>query len=124
MSSDCLFLCGSDHYLFLLPGLSCFSLSCFSTLSLLLSTLLFALPCKATLIITACNRNHLGKYLSTAGILNDQLPVLPGDSWPSSLAHLSLELCQASLELLDVAWLDLRWKFKLKPIAMFMKYFT
>ena len=48
--------CQGNLYLFLLPGLSCFSLSCFSTLSLLLSTLLFALPCNQTLTTTAFNR--------------------------------------------------------------------
>ena len=101
--------CQGNLYLFLLPGLSCFSLSCFSTLSLLLSTLLFALPCNQTLITTACNRNIPKKHLSTAGILNDQLPMLSRDRWSSPLPHLSLQLRQSPLELLDVARLDFKW---------------
>ena len=94
--------CQGNLYLFLLPGLSCFSLSCFSSFSLLLSTLLFALPCNQTLTITAFNRNYPKKHLSTASILNDQLPVLPRHRWSSPLPHLLLQLCQSPLELLDV----------------------
>ena len=122
MSSNSLVLGGSLH-LFLLPGLSCFSLSCFSSRSLLLSTLLFALPCNATLVITACNRNNPKKHLSTAGILNDQLPMLPRHSRSSPLTHLSLQLCQPPLELLNVARLGLKGKLS-TPIANLKKYFT
>ena len=112
-------------YLFLLPGLS---LPLPPPWPLVLLFLVFFKPLSAsfhTAVSTSlkynfcdhclhqCNQHslpfHPKKYLSTAGILNDQLPMLPGNSRPSPLPHLSLKLCKSPLELLDVARLDLKW---------------
>ena len=49
----------------------------------------------------------LKSHLSTSSILNDQLAMFPGHDRSSTLAHLSLQLGQSSLELLDVARLKI-----------------
>jgi len=44
--------------------------------------------------------------VGTHGVLNDDLPLLPGDGGLGRVAHLALELGESPLEHLDVVGLD------------------